>query len=115
MSIALLAAAAAGLIAGAAAAQPGRPDPATTILCLDPGGRSRPATCWAPTSRLERGQYICQCALGQPVTVSICPPRVAPPPESRALERARREAVRRGSLVGATFQGRPICVAPRNP
>jgi len=115
MKIALLAIAAAALVGGAAAAQPGRNDPATTIICLDPGGRSRPATCRVPTSRLDRGEYICQCTSGQPVSVAICPPRVAPPPESRALERARRESLRRGSLVGATFQGRPMCVAPRHP
>jgi hypothetical protein len=113
MKIALLALAAATLVGGAAAAQPGRNDPATTIQCLDPGGRSHPATCRVPGGRLDRGEYICQCSFGQPVTVAICPPGVTPPPESRALERARRDAARNGSLLGASFQGRPMCVAPR--
>jgi hypothetical protein len=39
---------------------------------------------------------------------------VRAPAESAAYERARRAAVQRGSLVGATYQGKPMCVAARN-
>jgi hypothetical protein len=46
------------------------------------------------------------------VTVDVCPPGVAPPPESAAYLRERYAAVAHGSLVGASWRGRPICVAP---
>jgi hypothetical protein len=103
------------LAAGAAHAQgPSRENP-TTILCLEPSGRSVPPVCQVPGSRLDSREFICQCFEGGMRTiVPICPQGVEPPPESRALERARRAAVTSGSLVGATFAGRPICVAPRN-
>ena len=39
---------------------------------------------------------------------------MTPPAESAAFEEARRKAVVKGSLVGASWQGRPICVAPPN-
>jgi len=38
---------------------------------------------------------------------------VSPPADSAALERARLAAIRHGSIVGATFRGQPMCVAPR--
>ena len=34
--------------------------------------------------------------------------------DSAAYETARHAAVKNGSLVGATYQGKPMCVAPRN-
>lgn len=106
---------AAALACGAAQAQPvGENPPRTTILCLEPGGRSIPAICHVPASRLDQSEFICQCfGGGMRTVVPICPDGVDPPPESAALERARRAAMKGGSLVGATFQGRPMCVAPR--
>ena len=106
---------AAALACGAAQAQPaGQTPPRTTILCLEPSGRSIPALCHVPASRLDQSEFICQCfGGGMRTVVPVCPDGVDPPPESAALERARRDGVRKGSLVGATFQGRPICVAPR--
>ena len=69
-----------------------------------------------PGSRLETREYICTCPNGgQRVDVSICPKGTKPPPESKALNIARRTAIRDGSLVGDTVDGRPICAAPRNP
>lgn len=107
---------AAALACGAAQPQPAGRTPATTILCLEPSGRSVPPVCHVPASRLDPSEFICQCFGGGMRTVTpICPEGVDPPPESAALERARRDAVKSGSLVGATFQGRPICVAPRSP
>ena len=103
------------LAAGAHAQAPSRASP-TTILCLEPSGRSVPPLCRVPASRLDPSEFICTCPGGGMRTVApICPPGVDPPPESAALERARREAVRGGGLVGAAFQGRPMCVAPRSP
>jgi hypothetical protein len=106
-----------GLSAGAAIAQPaGENPPTTTILCLDVSGRILPATCRVPASRLDQREDICTCPMGgQRVTTPICPAGVKPPAESAAYERARNAAIIRGSLVGASYEGRPMCVAPRNP
>jgi hypothetical protein len=109
--------AALGLCAGMAMAQPlNENPPTTTILCLDVSGRSLPATCRVPASRLDPREDICICpAGGERVTAPICAAGVRPPAESAAYENARRAAVSHGSLVGATFHGQPMCVAPRNP
>jgi hypothetical protein len=47
--------------------------------------------------------------------VPICPPGVRAPGETVALNRARRDAARDGSLIGDMFEGQPMCVAGRNP
>jgi hypothetical protein len=108
-SLAILGAAAA-LLSGPAVAYPGR---TTTSLCLDPGGHPLPVTCHiGQASRVEHQEDICQCLNGgMQVTVPLCPRGVTPPPESAAYERARYGLVQHGSLVGATWQGRPVCVA----
>lgn len=109
----LLVAAALALSAAAAHAQP--ESAAQTRVCVDVNGALRPADCHAQASRLETRQDICLCTGGgRQVEVSICPPGVSPPGESLAVAKARNEALRsRDSLVGATFEGRPLCVAPR--
>lgn len=106
---------AAAFAAGAAQAQPvGETPPTTTIVCLDVGGQDMPAVCKVPGSRLDPREDICVCPAGGMRTVApICPKGVRPPPNSAALDRARRPALRSGTLVGLTFDGRPICVAPR--
>jgi hypothetical protein len=105
-------AAAAALLGGAAAAQPTGPN--TTTICLDVAGHQRPATChYGSASRLDHREDICQCLKGgQPITVALCPAGVTPPGESAAYEHERYAAVQHGSLVGANWRGRPICVAP---
>jgi hypothetical protein len=91
--------------------------PTTTIQCIDVAGRSRPPVCWAPSSRLNPREDICNCRETERVVAPICPPGVTPPAENVALYQARRAALRDhgGTLVGATFEGRPMCVAPRYP
>ena len=108
---------AAALIAGAAMAQPiGQNPPRSTVICLDVSGRLRPKTCKVPASRLDLSEDICICpADAERVTVPICPPGVHAPPESAAYELARRAAVHNGSLMGATWQGQPMCMAAREP
>ena len=109
----LIAAAALGLSAGAASAQ--SLDGTTSIVCLDVSGRSLPANCRAPASRLDPHLDICSCpAGGQRVTIPVCPKDVDPPAESAAYEKARLAAVSKGSLVGATYEGKPMCVTARN-
>ncbi len=101
------------LVAGAAGAQSF--DGKTTILCLDVSGKNLPATCQVQASRLDPREDICTCPLGgDRVTTPICPKGVQPPAESAAYEKARHAAVSKGSLVGATYQGKPMCVAARN-
>lgn len=100
--------------APAALAQPvGETPPTSTILCLDVSGRSLPPVCKVPPSRLDPTEDICLCHEGVRVIAPICPPGVKPPAESLALERARRAYLQKGTLMGATFEGRPMCVAPR--
>jgi hypothetical protein len=111
----LFACAALALVAGVAQAQPVTEDPPTTsIVCLEVGGHSVPPVCHVPASRIDRREDICLCHEGVRTVVPVCPPGVAPPPESASLDRARRDAVQSGTLVGMSWQGRPICVAPRN-
>jgi hypothetical protein len=113
----LVASLALGLVAGAALAQPVSSDnpPKSTILCLDVSGKILPATCRVPASRLDAREDICSCPMGgDRVTAPVCPKGVSPPAESAAYEKARHAAVSRGSLVGAMYEGKPMCVAARN-
>ena len=115
MKIAILSAAAAALAlcAGSAAAQSF--DGKTSILCLDVSGKSLPATCRSQASRLNKVEDICTCPMGgDRVTVPVCAEGVKPPAESAAYEKARHAAVTKGSLVGQTFEGKPMCVIGRN-
>jgi hypothetical protein len=102
--------------AGAASAQSLADNPPkTTTLCIDVSGKSLPATCRVPGSRLDAREDICLCGPGaERVTAPVCPAGVKPPAESAAFEKARRAAINHGSLVGAMYNGQPMCVAPRN-
>ena len=115
---AVLAAIAPLFLAGAALAQPTNQNPPTkTIQCIEMGGRLIPAVCHVPASRLDVREFICTCpAGGERVEVAICGEGQTPPPEGRALVNARRQGLKDDrSLVGDTVDGRPICVAPRQP
>ena len=90
--------------------------PTRTIQCIDVSGRDLPPLCHVPASRLDKSEYLCTCpANGQRVEVAICDKGQAPPADNIALDRARRLAVKEGTLVGAMIAGQPICVAPRHP
>ncbi|MDO8902534.1 MAG: hypothetical protein Q7V15_14400 [Phenylobacterium sp.] len=101
--------------AGAVQAQPAQNylTPTTTEVCLDVSGATLPVICKVPASRLDKREDICSCPQGMRTKVAVCAPGQNPPGETVALNMARREAARDGSLIGDTFQGRPICVAPR--
>lgn len=103
--------------AGAAQAQPiGENPPTRSIQCIEVSGQQIPPVCAVPGSRLDTREDICTCpGGGRRVEVAVCAKDQAPPPESKALNVARREAIRDGSLLGDLFAGQPICVAPRNP
>jgi hypothetical protein len=102
-------AAAAIALAGSAGAQP-----AQTVrdICLDPGGHSEPISCTATGGRTHATEDVCICPAGSMKYVApVCPEGVKPPAESLDYDRARKEAVKDGSLVGDTYQGQPMCVA----
>lgn len=107
----------AALAAGAAQAQPLSERPPTwTIQCIDVSGDTVPARCNVPASRVDQSEFICTCpAGGMRTRVPICAEGQKPPPENLALNRARREASRDGTLEGDRVGDRPICVAPRRP
>ncbi len=91
--------------------------PKTRTVCLDPAGKNLPANCKiAQASRIAGGhEDICLCPAGADrVEAPICPPGVREPAESAAFEKARKAAVKNGSLVGAVYNGQPMCVAPRS-
>jgi hypothetical protein len=88
--------------------------PQTTILCVDVSGRSVPPACKVQASRLDNSEDICLCHTGMPLVTPVCPPGVKPPAESLALERARRAYIHAGSLMGVSFEGKPMCVVARN-
>jgi hypothetical protein len=99
--------------AGAASAQPSQGGDRTT-QCIDAGGQLIPAVCQTPGSRLNTRELICNCTNGgSRVEVPVCAKGQNPPAEGKALNVARREASRDGSLFGDTLNGQPICVAPR--
>ena len=101
--------------AGLAAAQPLNENPPTwTIQCIEVGGQAIAPVCKTPASRLDLTEDICLCpAGGTQVKVAICAKGQTPPPEGKALDIARQQNFRDGSLIGDTVDGRPICVAPR--
>lgn len=107
----LLVGAALALCAGAAQAQESTE---RTMVCVDVNGALSAADCHGQASRLQTREDICLCSKGgQRVEASICPPGVSPPGESLAVAKARNEVVRKErTLVGASFEGRPLCVKP---
>ena len=112
----LLSLAALGLSAGLAQADSLSDNPPkSTTICLDTSGRMRPVHCRAQASRIDATEDICICpAATQQVKVAVCQAGMKPPAESAAYERERLRAVSHGSVVGATWRGQPMCVAPRN-
>lgn len=116
-SVSLMAALAALAFTGVAQAQPvgqsriGVPD--KTEICLDVNGDRLPIVCKMSGGRLGQREDICTCPAGVRTAVSVCQSGQEAPPETVALNAVRREAGRDGSLIGDTFEGKPICVAPR--
>ncbi len=110
--IAALALAASGGLANAAdnSANP----PTQSSVCLDVDGSTLPAHCRVPGSRLDQREDICTCPRGVRTEIAVCGAGESPPPESVGYNRARRLAVHNGSLLGSLYEGKRMCVAPRN-
>ena len=105
-------------LAGAAGAQPtGRVlQPGVTTLCLDVDGSTLTVVCHGSGSRIDLTEDICTCPEGGAMTdAPVCGRGEREPAATVALNRARHDAARDGSLIGDTFEGAPMCVAPRNP
>ncbi|CAN5788689.1 hypothetical protein BH11PSE1_BH11PSE1_14950 [soil metagenome] len=112
LMIAGLALAASG---GVALAGPMSNPPSERTICIDVGGQSLPAVCKVPASRLDKREDFCLCHEGIKVTAPVCGPGERAPSENIAYEKARKAAARDGSLIGDLYQGRPMCVAARDP
>lgn len=101
--------------AGVALAGPMSNPPSERTICIDVGGQSLPALCKVPASRLDKREDFCLCHDGAMVTAPVCGPGQKAPAEDISYEKARRQAARDGSLIGDLYQGRPMCVAARDP
>jgi hypothetical protein len=90
--------------------------PRTMTICLDGGGHKAPVKCRTQSaSRIDPGEDVCSCSgADRQVSAPVCGPGERPPGESAAYEQARLKAISNGSLVGATWQGKAMCVAPRS-
>lgn len=110
----LIAGAALAVAAGAASAQPMTNRPGLATVCVDVNGALRPPTCrQLQANRIAPTADSCVCPRGNQVEASVCPAGVAAPPDSLEVNRARNEILRhQQSLVGATWQGQPLCVSP---
>ena len=115
MALALAGAAMLALGGPSAAQNMSANPPTETTICVDVGGGTLPAVCRVPGSRLDRREDICICRQGRTVKAPVCGPGERPPAESRAFENARAAAAQDGDLFGDLFEGKPMCVAPRNP
>lgn len=105
----------AGLMLSAAGEPGSSPlDPATRTICLDVSGRSETPRCQVPSSRLDNSEDICLCFSAQRVDAPVCKSGEKPQPESLAFEKARKVAAKDGSLVGDSYNGKPMCVDRRN-
>lgn len=96
---------AAALLGGTGAAAGARDE---TIVCLRHGERLAPV-CNRTSSWGEDDFCVCPSASIR-TKASWCADGQKPPVESAALVRARRAAAEDGSLIGDTFEGRPMCV-----
>ncbi len=112
----LLASGALVLVANSAGAAAGV-TPKSMTICLDSGGRKLAAHCHIGDggSRLDAREDVCTCpAASQIVKAPVCAEGMAAPAESAAYEQARLKAVSHGSVMDASWQGKPMCVAPIN-
>ena len=111
MRLSTLALVMAGLTGATVLAQPvAQPPSARTIQCIAPGGHILPKSCNVADGRLPGRERICTCPSGGVrVEVAVCARGQKPPGESKALEIARRDGARDGTLIGDAVNGKPIC------
>ena len=83
------------------------------MICLETNGAESPAVC-------QRGDVwhdadLCTCKSGMRFKIAVCAPGQKPPPDSVAVDRARRDAMKSGTLEGANYNGHPMCVDVKHP
>lgn len=109
-TLAVVLAALTGTNALALPASPRAPD--RTVQCIAPGGQLFPKACNVADGRLPGRERLCTCPEGGVrVEVAACTRGQKPPGESKALESIRRDAMRDGTLIGDTMNGKPICAS----
>jgi hypothetical protein len=107
----LMLAAAVGLfgLSGAGAVATAETRQSTTYVCLDPGGAAHGVLCDRTLN--TSADDFCHCPGNtDKVRVAVCDPGQAPPAQSHAYELAMHRASADGSLIGDSFDDRPMCV-----
>jgi hypothetical protein len=99
--------------AGATALAAGQPHSEEGMICLETNGAESPSVC-------QRGDVwhdadLCTCKSGMRFKIPVCAPGQKPPPDSVAVDRARRDAMKTGTLEGASYNGSPMCVDVKHP
>ena len=105
------------LLAASCADKAAAPHQNLATACIDVSGSQEVVQCvrhgW---SRFSADEGFCSCPTpAREVQATPCAPGERAPAENAEYRAALRAASRGGSLVGATFHGKPICVAPATP
>jgi hypothetical protein len=100
---------------GLAYAQP-QPAPHSEegMMCLETNGSETPAVCRVGDAWHDAD--LCSCGDGgMRFSVPVCAPGEKPPPDNVALDRARKDAMKAGTLDNLTVNGRHVCVVRHHP
>jgi hypothetical protein len=90
--------------------QPPAPKLGKTQICLRSNGHTEAGACRVIGTGSTRSD-ICRCPPGTRLTdVSICSIGMKAPKEDGAFRAWRAQTAKGGSLVGAEYQGKPVCV-----
>jgi hypothetical protein len=86
--------------------------------CIDGAGSMEPAVCSLPGPAVAGkppGTGVCRCpATAQKITAPYCASGERPPVETREYRAAVQAAASGdGTLVGDSFNGKPMCILPR--
>jgi hypothetical protein len=85
--------------------------------CVDVSGQFEPAACDLKGPTVNGSSLgFCTCpATSRRIEASFCAKGSHPPVDNTEYNAAVREAIAKdSSLVGDTFQGKPMCIAPRS-
>ena len=105
------------LLAAACADKAAAPHQTLATACIDVSGSQEVVKCvrhgW---SHFSTDEGFCSCPVpSREVKATPCARGESPPPEDAEYRAALRAASQDGSLVGDTYHGKPICVAPATP
>jgi hypothetical protein len=105
------------LLAAACADKTATPTANVVTACIDPSGSQDVVNCvkhgW---SLFSKDEGFCTCpTAAREVKATPCAPGERPPAEDAEYRETLKSASADGSLVGDTFHGKAICVAPATP